>query len=37
VAQTTYERYRGIVRTYVIPQLGRKNLEQLTPPRTQRY
>src|SRR5439155_2044220 len=37
VAQTTYERYRGIVRTYVIPQLGRKTLEQLTPPHIQRY
>ena len=36
VAQTTYERYRGIVRTYVIPQLGRNTLEQLMPPHIQR-
>ena len=37
VARTTYERYRGIVRRYIVPQLGRKTLEQLTAPHIQRY
>jgi len=37
VAQTTFERYRGIVRTYIVPALGRKTLEQLTAPQIQRY
>jgi integrase len=37
VARTTYERYRGIVRRYIVPQLGRKTLEQLTAPDIQRY
>lgn len=30
VAQTTYERYRGIVNRYVVPELGRVSLNQLT-------
>src|SRR5215467_12436532 len=37
VAQTTFERYRGIVRSYVTPELGRRSLEQLTAPQIQRY
>ncbi len=37
VAQTTFERYRGIVRTYIVPELGRKTLEQLSAPHIQRY
>jgi integrase len=37
VAQTTLERYRGIVRSYVIPELGRRSLEQLTALQIQRY
>jgi integrase-like protein len=37
VARTTHERYRGIVRRYIVPQLGRKTLEQLSAPRIQRY
>jgi integrase len=37
VARTTFERYRGIVRTYIVPALGRKTLEQLSAPQIQRY
>jgi integrase len=37
VAQTTFERYRGIIRTYIVPALGRRTLEQLTAPQIQRY
>jgi integrase len=37
VARTTFERYRGIIRTYITPELGRKTLEQLSAAQIQRY